>query len=112
MNYQDVMIKSLTKKQKQMRELADEIAADFGEYSEYCKSQGLPVNVEAFGRLMQETKGYAPRLVRRYLINKNVIKPKKRNGKSNEDTNEGITFWTLPSCDGSTTDGHSPVHTV
>jgi hypothetical protein len=112
MDFQELLFRTLTPKQKEKRKLEKELIADFNEYAENCKAQGIKANIEGYCRVISEERNISPRTIRRVLIVNNVVEEKKRNGKSSKDTENGIADRSLSTGNGSTNDGNCSMHAV
>lgn len=111
MDYQEMLLATMTASQRRKYELTKKVVAEFVNFKKYCEDIGEPLNVEGFCRVMGKESGVSALKVRRILWSKELIKIDKY-GKGCEDTSEDPAFRSLQACRGSEDDGHSQMHTV
>ena len=111
MDYQEMLLATMTKPQRRKYELIKKVETEFPNFKKFCEEQNEVLNVEGFCRVMGREAGVSPLKIRRILWDKNLIKT-ERNDKSSKDTDDSIADRSLPTGNGSTNDGNSPMYSL
>ena len=111
MDYQEMLLATMTVPQRKKYYLTKKVVAEFTNFKHYCEEQQEVLNVEGFCRVMGKESGVSPLKIRRILWDKNLVKM-ERYGKSSKDTDDSIADRSLPTGNGSSNDGNSPMYSL